>query len=152
MSPSPAGLRALRVATAEARRRGMPLHAVHAWESGSYGSAYLVGRREARRVVTDCFEATMGGLPDGVTVEVLTVVDRPARALTGYTRDEDVLVVGRPDRPWWWRLFHRSVADRCVAHARCPLLVVPPDALAREAARRGATRLLLRELADLTGA
>ncbi|GAB7039062.1 MULTISPECIES: universal stress protein [Catenuloplanes] len=148
-----AGLRALRTGVEWARELGVPLHAVRAWEAEvTYGEIMAPkldrARRRAVRDIADAFADISGGEPAGVTVRRVVPFGRPGPALVAYSvRDDDLLLVGR-GRHLPWR---PSVAGYCARHARCPLLVVPPDALGREAGRRRATRLLLRELSGLTG-
>jgi Universal stress protein family len=47
-------------------------------------------------------------------------------------RPDDVLVVGAGRRNALARLAFSKVSGYCVAHAQCPVLAVPPPALARE--------------------
>jgi hypothetical protein len=45
---------------------------------------------------------------------------------------DDVLVVGAGRRGVLARLAFSSVSRYCLAHARCPVMAIPPPALARE--------------------
>src|SRR5215471_4551194 len=47
-------------------------------------------------------------------------------------RPDDVLIVGAGRRSALARLAFSKVSGYCVAHAQCPVLAVPPPALARE--------------------
>jgi hypothetical protein len=47
-------------------------------------------------------------------------------------RPDDVLVLGAGRRSVMARLVARAVSRYCLAHAQCPVLIVPPDAHARE--------------------
>jgi nucleotide-binding universal stress UspA family protein len=133
-----AGLRALRQAVAEARRRGVELHAVRVWSVGylgSYGVAYLKTdlAELAAEAVTRSFAMALGGAPRDVKVMVALLEGDPATVLTRYAdADDDLLVVGCPRRSLLRRLSGLSTARQCVAQAACPVLAVPPTAFARE--------------------
>ncbi len=152
-----AGLRALRVAVAEARRRGAVLHAVRTWihnpsRGGDLGVCYEELERAAADEIISVFDKTMGGLPADVDVVTATVVGPPGRTLVRYAdRDDDTLVVGATCGPWVLRVLRPSVPRYCVARAQCPVLVVPPDAFARQARREGLARAIRRDLPTLTG-
>jgi nucleotide-binding universal stress UspA family protein len=132
-----AGLRALRVAVAEARRRGAALHALRAWTvSLSRAGSPGVWCDELRDVAADrvvaAFDKAMGGAPDDLEVVAGTLVGPPGKALVDYAhRDDDLLVVGATQGNRLLRLVRASVPRYCVAHAQCPVLVVPPDTFAR---------------------
>jgi nucleotide-binding universal stress UspA family protein len=136
-----AGLRALRVAVAEARRRDAALHALRAWTfTPSRGGVPETWYHELEKAAADkvvaAFDKAMGGLPDDVDVVAGTVVGPPGRALVEYAnRDDDTLVVGATRGHWLVRLMRRSVPRFCVARAQCPVLVIPP---ARSRGRRAA--------------
>jgi nucleotide-binding universal stress UspA family protein len=147
VSDSVCGLRALRLAVSEARRRDRTLHAVRCWTrqqaAGLSPIPLADGRAEwgswlVRHVFDD-----IGGVPTDLTVVMATVEGAPGPTLVRYAdRDDDLLVVGEPQR----RL-RPSVARYCVAHASCPVLAVPPDRLARD--QRRLSQSLRRDLAAL---
>jgi nucleotide-binding universal stress UspA family protein len=147
ISDSVYGLRALRLAVSEARRRDLTLHAVRSWTRQRAAGLSPIplpdGRAEwgtwlVRHVFDD-----IGGVPTDLTVVMATFEGAPGPALVRYAdRDDDLLVVGAPRR----RL-RPSVARYCVTHATCPVLAVPPDHLARE--RRRVSQALRRDLAAL---
>lgn len=152
-----AGLRALRLAVTEARRRDLPLHAVRAlntdtkWYAG-YGIPHDDWRREAAETIRAAFAATLGGVPEDIEVACEAVIAPPGRALVDYaSRDADVLFVGTSQRNWLRRAFRGSVARYCVAHAHCPVVAVPPDTFARVASSRDLVRALNRDLNTLGG-
>ncbi|MGA4838800.1 universal stress protein [Streptomyces sp. G45] len=141
-----AGLAALRAGAREARLRGVPLVAVHAWEPPEGEGLYLRHPDRAwarhwygvaRERLERAFEEAFGGLPEGVAVERRVVRDRPGRALLGVARGEgDLLVLGAGGRARRGRV--RRYVD---ARARCAVLVVrgpaPPRGVRR--ALRGVT-------------
>jgi nucleotide-binding universal stress UspA family protein len=147
------GLRALRSAVAEARRRGAELHAVRVWRLGLTAGVGVPDLREdlmeyARRCVVDAFSDAMGGPPRDLKIVVTLLEGEPARTLVTYAdRDDDVLVVGGNGRDRLRWLHGPGVAAYCATHAVCPVLVVPPAAFAREqrqtakAIRRDAERI-----------
>lgn len=147
VNDSVTGLRALRLAIAEARRCGAPLHAVRAWTAGGrLGSgmspAQLETATRAGQVVRHVF-ADIGGEPADLTVVVATLEGSPGRTLVAYADQvDDLLVVGARTR----RL-GRSVARYCVTHATCPTLAAPPTDLARN--HKQATSALRRDIAAL---
>jgi hypothetical protein len=86
----------------------------------------------------------MGGLPPDLEAE-MTVVDGAVgpRLVAQATNDGDLLVVGASSRRRWaGPLF--TVAGHCVRLASCPVVVVPPPALAREGGVRALRRAIWR--------
>lgn len=152
---SVAGLRALRLAVAEARRRKAPLHAVRVWNLGTVRRGGCVDdgyQQQAVLEIEAAFAATLGGVPGDIGVVCQTVQGPPAQGLVGYAcRDTDVLFVGTRQRGWLWRLLRGSVARYCVAHAYCPVFVVPADTFARAASGRNLVRALNRDLTAMGG-
>jgi nucleotide-binding universal stress UspA family protein len=155
-----AGLRALRVAVDEARRREVSLHAVRAWSAPSVwgGTGLPLGRQEmtaaAIETIRRVFDDAFGGLPGDVPVVLVTGEGPPGLVLSRYAyRDDDLLLVGARRSGWLGRLsrlLRPSVARYCLTHAACPVLAIPPDSFARAATRRGAEREFSRELSVLT--
>jgi nucleotide-binding universal stress UspA family protein len=133
-----AGLQALRCAVIEARRRAAALCAVRAWTFPYAGQG--VGLRTWRQELVDeaaltvygAFTTALGGLPPDVEVRVVAPEGGAARALVELAdRDNDLLVIGDCQRRGLRRVRSHTVARYCVRHAVCPVLVVPPPALAR---------------------
>jgi nucleotide-binding universal stress UspA family protein len=151
-----AGLRALRVAVAEARRRRAVLHAVRVWNfdpawRGSPRGWYAQIEQEAADLLRRAFAEAMGGVPGDLEVITATPIGRPGRVLIDYAHgDDDLLVLGCDQRRWWRRLFRRSTAKYCASRAWCPVLVVPLDTFARTASREGLKRTVKRELPILS--
>jgi nucleotide-binding universal stress UspA family protein len=139
-------LQALRWAAAEARERHVPLVPVIAWvppggdlAERSHPSPYLrkLWRDAARARLAAAFDEGLGGVPDDLPVRprvergdtgpvLVDVADQPG----------DLLVIGTGRRHPVSRALRRSVGRYCLAHARCPVLAVPPSALMDEM-RRG---------------
>jgi nucleotide-binding universal stress UspA family protein len=144
-----ASLRALRAAVAEARRRDARLTVIYvrppAHASASIGVLGIPDPtpwpgqqtvqsldREAEALIARCIDEGLGNMPADVTVAIRVEVGTPHTALVQQVwRDDDLLVVGTRGRSRCARPWHHSVGRYCVAHARCPVLVVPPDDFAR---------------------
>jgi nucleotide-binding universal stress UspA family protein len=135
-------LQALRFAAEEARYRAVPLVAVIAWvppggdmAERRHSSPYLrrIWRDAAWAQLWESFDAGLGGVPADLCVE-----PRVARGETGPVLVEvasepgDLLIIGTGRRAGLSRALRRSVSRYCLAHARCPVLAVPPSALMDE--------------------
>lgn len=139
------GLQALREATALARRHGMDLVALRACRPPAVGADFScwpaiaseatppdLCEQLARCFVDHAFREAMGAMPRDVPVGILVSYQPAHRALAAAVhQDEDLLVVGTSRPHPWWPL-RRSVGRYCAAHARCPVLIVPPHQAARE--------------------
>ncbi len=132
-------LQALRYAAEEARARKVPLVPVIAWippggdmAERSHPSPYLrqIWSDAAKGRLLAAFEAGLGGVPDDVDVE-----PRVERGETGPVlvdtagQPGDLLVIGTGRRSLIGRAVRKSVGRYCLAHAKCPVLAVPPSAL-----------------------
>jgi nucleotide-binding universal stress UspA family protein len=133
------GLEALRFAVAEARRRGVGLRAIRAWQAGTPCQPLDAGQYRAAMVdaaamvLHDAFQQAMGGLPKDITVEALAVEGPTARVLADQAGGEDdLLVIGRRGPGWrkrlrraWHRLTGQPTVDvHCVRTAICPVVTV----------------------------
>jgi len=139
-------LQALRWAAEEARERQVPLTAVIAWvppggdlaERG-HPSQYLrrIWREAAKERLMDAFDAGLGGLPDDVRVEACVERGETGPVLVDVTdQPGDLLVIGTGRRASLHRALWKSVGRYCLAHAKCPVLAVPPSPLMDEMAHR----------------
>jgi nucleotide-binding universal stress UspA family protein len=61
----------------------------------------------------------------GLDVQLRSVLGQPAETLIALSRDARMLVVGSRGLGGVAGMVLGSVSDRCVRHARCPILVVP---------------------------
>ncbi|MEX0173182.1 universal stress protein [Streptomyces sp. LMG1-1-1.1] len=140
VSGSLASLAALRHATAVARRDGVPLLAVLAWEppEGEALHARMPDRawarlwaETARRRLEDAILDGLGGTPANVAFEGRAVRGAPAdvlRALAG--GPGDLLVVGSaPRRGRFSGPRRRPVLRAVLDRAPCPVLAVPGPSL-----------------------
>ena len=79
----------------------------------------------------------LGGLPPGVRLEPCVVRGDAAQILVDVaSHPGDLLVIGTGRRGWIRRALRRSVGRYCLAHAKCPVIAVPPSPLMDEAGRR----------------
>ncbi|WP_329376610.1 universal stress protein [Streptomyces sp. NBC_01351] len=140
-------LAALHRAAAEARVRDAELRVVLAWQSpggelGSRNGLSPSALAECRTAAVERLREVLGtafrAAKPGVTLTGLTVRGTPpGAALVDTARGvEDHLVVGTGSRTPMRRLLRPSVACYCVAHAACPVLVVPPSPRRTSSTRR----------------
>lgn len=135
-------LQALRYAADEARRRDVPLVPVLAWLPPG---GDLAERRSPspylRRVWLDAawqrlwtaFDAGLGGVPADLAVEPRVVRGDTGPVLVDLADSaDDLLIIGTGRRAVLGRAVRKSVGRYCLAHARCPVLAVPPSALMDE--------------------
>ena len=135
-------LQALRYAADEARQRDVPLLAVTAWlpPGGEMAerrspSAYLrkIWRDAASERLLAAFDAGLGGIPADLHVEPQISRGETGPVLVDTAdQPDDLLIIGTGRRAGIGRVLHRSVSRYCLAHARCPVLAVPPSALMDE--------------------
>jgi nucleotide-binding universal stress UspA family protein len=122
------GLAALRIAVAEARRRGVPLHALRARTTGI---ACL-----DKELIQSAFIEALGSVP--ADLEIYTeVADGPVRRAiaASATHPGDLVVVGNSGGGAWHAFWCGSVSRGCLRGARCAILAVPAPELARSARR-----------------
>lgn len=138
-------LQALRYAAEDAREREVPLVPVIAWipPGGDLAerrqpSPYLrkLWSEAAKTRLLEAFEAGLGGVPGDVDI-----LARVERGETGpvlvdvASEPGDLLVIGTGRRSLIGRALRKSVGRYCLAHAKCPVLAVPPSALMDEMGR-----------------
>ena len=138
-------LQALRYAANEARCRGARLLPVIAWVPPGGDLAerrqpnlYLrkMWREAAQERLWEAFDMGLGGLPEDLTIEALVVRGPAGPVLVECADDPDDLLVIGTGRRGLRRLARRSASRYCLAHARCPVVAVPPSALMEETSHR----------------
>jgi nucleotide-binding universal stress UspA family protein len=130
---SPGSVQALRWAVRQARLTGGSVDAVLAWEyPTSYGGHAWVpyGFAEgtefeevAERTLADSISQATGA-GDGVDVRPKVVRGNPVQALLDSAEGADLLVVGNRGHGGFTAALLGSVAQHCVHHAGCPVVVV----------------------------
>jgi nucleotide-binding universal stress UspA family protein len=89
--------------------------------------------QEACERLRDAFDQAFGGMPSGTAARQLMVRGAPGPALVELAcQRDDLLVVGYGGRSRLGYAGHGSITRYCLAHARCPVLAVPPPELIRE--------------------
>jgi nucleotide-binding universal stress UspA family protein len=141
-SGSPGSLRALRYAENLAQVHGATLIPVLTWvpPGGDRAdrlqpSGYL--RREwheaAWQRLRDALIAVWGVVPDDPSVQPFVQRGEASRVLLEIAScPGDLLVVGAGRRGALSGMISGKVSRYCLAHAQCPVLAVPPPALAKE--------------------
>ena len=139
---SPAAVRALEWAVAEAGLRNASLHVVHAWmvplidaipDAWAIGAPTIGPTDEevgehlaavARKVIDGALDQARALEPELAIVGELTEM-RAAPALLAAAADAELLVVGSRGRGGFKGLLLGSVSAQCVHHAPCPVVVIP---------------------------
>jgi nucleotide-binding universal stress UspA family protein len=143
VSGSPGNVHALRQAADLARHHDAALVLLLAWvPPGGNLSERKDPCPEIRQLWEDqawqrlwgALDTAFGGLPAGIAIQPIVLRGKPGQALTLVARQAgDVLVIGAGRRGLLRRLGACSVARYCLANAHCPVLAIPPPALAQEA-------------------
>jgi nucleotide-binding universal stress UspA family protein len=143
-SGSPGSLQALRYAEGVARAHHAVLIPVLAWDlpGGDYavrvhpsGDLRQEWRNLACRRLREALIAVWGEVPGDPLVQPHVERGPAGWVLVNLAhRPGDVLVVGAGRRGALARMAFSRVSRYCLAHAQCPVLAIPPPALARELA------------------
>jgi nucleotide-binding universal stress UspA family protein len=145
---------ALRWAAAEARLRGGRLRVVHVHQLpqlplsevalGATGGMALPAsfpengdevrkavESESRRLVDEAIERVGDTSTDGLELERVVLEGQPAPALIDAAKGAELLVLGSRGRGGFLGLLLGSVAQQCVHHPPCPVVVLPPAEVMR---------------------
>ena len=135
-------MQALRWAAEEARERRVPLVPVIAWvppggdlAERSHPSPVLrrIWREAAAKRLEGAFDTGLGGVPGDVLVQARVERGETGPVLVDVAdQPDDLLVIGTGRRSAIGRALRKSVGRYCLAHAKCPVLAVPPSALMEE--------------------
>ena len=141
VSESPGSLQALRYAADLARVHHAALVPVLAWlppggdlADRSHPSPYLrsLWRDAAWQRLRGAIDLAFGGVPQDVAFESDVVRGDPAHVLVGIAcHPDDVLVIGAGRRGAMAHALSCRVSRYCLARAQCPVVAVPPPALAQ---------------------
>ena len=144
-SGSPGSLHALRYAESLAYSHDAELVPVLAWQPpGGDRDEWIPASAElrrscleiARRQLRDALLAVWGEVPGDSRVQPRIERGPAGRVLVSLACcPGDVLVIGAGRRALLARVSHSGVSRYCLAHARCPVIAVPPPALAGELRR-----------------
>ena len=142
-SGSPGSLRALRHAEDLARHGVATLIPVLAWTPPGgdlaarrqpYPALVDVWQESAWQRLWAALEAAWGEIPADLAVQPVVRRGPPGQVLVDIADSpDDLLVVGAGRRGALARLYGARVSRYCLAHARCPVIAVPPGALAQAA-------------------
>ncbi|MFE3454694.1 universal stress protein [Nonomuraea sp. NPDC059194] len=131
---TPASRWALIWAVGAARLRGMALLAVHVSRAPVHPFPEALPYTHAVRQLEDArsveliqnlFDDMTGGAPPDISTLAIARLGEPGPLLVELARPIDLLVVGRGHRGALDRLLLPSTRRYCIAHARCPLVIVP---------------------------
>lgn len=149
-------LHALRRAVVEVRLRDAVLYAVIAWTPPGGEMLDLrvpephlrrIWNAAAMRELRTAWDDAFGGVPDDLPIHLRAERGTPGWVLTNLADSDDDLIVVGSSRPNPIRRALRPHVPRyCLAHATCPVLVVPPPSLARQLDHRH--RWEMRDLLD----
>jgi nucleotide-binding universal stress UspA family protein len=83
----------------------------------------------ARRTAQEAADKALAGLGDDrpTSVTVKAVSGNPGEEILSAARDADMIVVGARGAGGFARLLMGSVSTHLTYHARCPVVVIPPD-------------------------
>ncbi len=135
LDSSASAAQALILGVAEARLRGAVLNVLRAWSirtaprpadvpvqvMPSMEQFEQAVREDTQRIISETI-----GAPEAA-VEIHVVRSPAPQALLTASRDADLLVVGHRGRGGFAGLLLGSVAEQCVRHAACPVLVARPS-------------------------
>jgi nucleotide-binding universal stress UspA family protein len=142
VSGSPGSLGALRYAAEMARGQSAILTPVLAWTPPGGDVAdrrcpnpYLraVWKQAAWDRLWHAVDLALGGPPGDVAFSPEVVRGQPGEVLAELAQPSDVLVIGTGRHGALRRLMACKVSRYCLAHARCPVIAIPPARLATEA-------------------
>jgi len=142
-SPTPAGYEALRYAVEQATARRAPLVVVRAVRVEPYewsADARMDTTVAVTAEVVTAFREAMGETPGDVKVQVVVDPGRADKVLGSVANQrDDLLILGSCTRQRLRALVHGAMLRRCLRVVACPVVIVPPPAMARDgsAARLG---------------
>jgi nucleotide-binding universal stress UspA family protein len=133
---SPASVDATRWAARQAQLTGSSLRAVSSWRWPNYITRLPPGvdlAADTERTLNEVADAVLADF-DGLTVTRHVVEGPPGPALLTLSEDAQLLVVGARGRAAFPGMLLGSVAEYCVRHGNCPVVVVRADTLPAEPA------------------
>jgi nucleotide-binding universal stress UspA family protein len=125
---SPSSQRAVRWAAQQAKLTGATLRAVSSWRWPNYITRVPPGvdlASDTRRTLDEVLQVALAGSED-VSVTRHVIEGPPGPALLTQAEDASLLVVGAQGRAAFPGMLLGSVAEYCVRHGSCPVVVVRP--------------------------
>lgn len=125
---SPSSQRAVRWASRQAKLTGATLRAVSSWRWPNYITIVPPGvdlASDTRRTLDEVLEEALAGSED-LSVTRHVIEGPPGPALLTQAQDASLLVVGAQGRAAFPGMLLGSVAEYCVRHGSCPVVVVRP--------------------------
>lgn len=125
---SPGSQSAVRWAAQQATLTRATLRAVSSWRWPNYITRVPPGidlAKDTRRILDEVLEQALSGSED-VTVTRHVVEGPPGPVLVAESHDASLLVVGAQGRAAFTGMLLGSVAEHCVRHGSCPVVVVRP--------------------------
>ena len=125
---SPSSQRAVRWAAQQAKLTGATLRAVSSWRWPNYITRVPPGvdlAGDTRRTLDEVLQEALTGSED-VSVTRHVIEGPPGPALLTQAQDASLLVVGAQGRAAFPGMLLGSVAEYCVRHGSCPVVVVRP--------------------------
>jgi len=125
---SPSSQRAVRWAAQQAKLTGATLRAVSSWRWPNYITRIPPGvdlASDTRRTLDEVLQEALTGTED-LTVTRHVIEGPPGPALLTQAQDASLLVVGAQGRAAFPGMLLGSVAEYCVRHGSCPVVVVRP--------------------------
>ena len=125
---SPSSQRAVRWASQQAKLTGATLRAVSSWRWPNYITIVPPGvdlASDTRRTLDEVLEVALAGSED-LSVTRHVIEGPPGPALLTQAQDASLLVIGAQGRAAFPGMLLGSVAEYCVRHGSCPVVVVRP--------------------------
>ena len=125
---SPSSQRAVCWASQQAKLTGATLRAVSSWRWPNYITIVPPGvdlASDTRRTLDEVLEEALAGSED-LSVTRHVIEGPPGPALLTQAQDASLLVVGAQGRAAFPGMLLGSVAEYCVRHGSCPVVVVRP--------------------------
>jgi nucleotide-binding universal stress UspA family protein len=84
--------------------------------------------QQADELILNSLQQALGEPPRDLVIQRKIALGRPEKELSSLgSHDDDLIVIGASRRRRWLHPLRRSISKYCATHARCPVLVVPPD-------------------------
>lgn len=125
---SPASQRAVRWAADQAKLTGATLRAVASWRWPNYITRVPPGidlPKDTEQTLDEVLKEALVGF-ENVSVTRHVIEGPPGPALLSQAEDASLLVVGAQGRAAFPGMLLGSVAEHCVRHSSCPVVVVRP--------------------------